>query len=113
VLYWQALEIRLLWTIHDCFVGYFTLRNIPWRGEKAAIVWLQAQDPAFLDLIQQCLAENEIARKFQLYEKLITQTIPDEMGMWNAAATTVVLNHSYSSESIRTSLGFWNELIGE
>ena len=46
-LYHQALELRLLYSVSELISAYFSFRNVPWRGEKAAVEYFQYNDPEF------------------------------------------------------------------
>ena len=110
-LYLTTLTFRLSWGVFECFTEYFVLRDMEWKGEKDAIEWLHTHAPAYLELVQACLLENNINKKFPLYEKVLTATIPDEMGIWKEASVGVTLQQPYSEEAIKAALRFWDELV--
>ena len=87
--YQQTLDMRLLYSIAEVFSGYFDLRRLPWEGEKAAIRYLAAHAPEYLDLFQRCLAEADRVRKVQLYEQLAALTTAPVGGLWQDGTTAI------------------------
>jgi hypothetical protein len=110
--YLTALTLRLSWGIFECLLGYFVLRGMEWRGEKDAIGWLQTHAPTYLELVQACLSENNIHRKFPLYESVLKETIPENLGIWKENIVGVTLHQPYSEQAVKTALRFWNNLVG-
>jgi hypothetical protein len=92
--YWQALEIRLLYCLMDLLTAYFTLRNLPWQGEKAAIVHLKAHDPAFLAQFQHALRHGEMEEKFQDYTALAAQVLEPFGGVWADDECSVLMKEN-------------------
>jgi len=80
--YLQALEVRLLYCLMDLLSGYFVLRGIPWKGEKAALHFLHQHDPDYLTLFQQTLRQNKLTEKFRLYSLLVEHTVAGFGGIW-------------------------------
>lgn len=113
-LYQQALDIRLLYTLSDLFSHYFRIRRLPWRGEKAALLHLQAHDPEFLALWTRCLAETDRAYKFTLYEKLISHTLAPVGDLWQGIPTIFQFNDTSVTVGLLEQMdGYWQELVGE
>lgn len=50
-LYHSALEIRLLYSIVEALVEYFSMRHIYWEGEKTAVQYLEDHDPEYLSIV--------------------------------------------------------------
>ena len=111
--YQQALDMRLLYSVAEVFTGYFDLRRLSWEGEKAAIRYLAANDPEYLDLFQRCLAEADRARKAQLYEQLAALATAPASGLWQDGATAFNFKPEARSQPgmLEAALHFWESLI--
>jgi hypothetical protein len=111
--YQMTVDLRLLYTLMDLFSGYFTLRGLPWQGEKQAIRHLAAHDPSYLELFQQCLAEPERTRKVKLYERLAQLTLAPVGALWPPEATAVQLAGEAAAQpqAVEEALAFWESLI--
>ena len=51
-LYHEALNLRLLYSVMELVCGYLAWRDIPWRGEKQAIAYLQDKALDFYELFR-------------------------------------------------------------
>ena len=61
--YLVAADLRLaLYGPADLLFNYFHIRNIAWEGEKAAVRYLMAHDPAYLELLRAFIREGERER---------------------------------------------------
>jgi hypothetical protein len=109
--YLQALDVRLLYSIVDIFVGYFILRNIVWEGEKLAIKWLQEKDTDFLKKFQEYLSKTDRAEKVKLYRKLAQRALEPMGGLWKDKSLSIVPTGKFSEETIEKGFQFWNRLL--
>ncbi len=101
-LYHSALEIRLLYSIVEVLVGYFSMRHIYWEGEKKAIQYLEQNDPEYLFLFQKATRASNLQDKFTAYRDLIDKSFTTEYSKWNKDVAV-------SSEGDFGS--FWKELL--
>ncbi len=88
-IYREVVDFRLLYGLAEVMKAYFTVRGLPWRGEKEAIRHWTAHDPAYLTLFRSCLAETDRARKVAHYEELARRTLVPVGELW-AAGTAMV-----------------------
>jgi predicted nucleotidyltransferase len=111
--YLMAVDIRLLYSLPEVFVGYARARSMPWRGEKELIRYLQQHDQAFLDLFRQCIAETDRSRKVDLYERAAALALAPAGGLWQPKATSVQIraDESFQPAQIMHALEFWQSLI--
>jgi hypothetical protein len=116
----EAVDWRLIYGLGQVLSHYFTVRRIPWRGEKPAIHFLAANDPDFLGLLRRCLAATDRRRKFALYEELARAALAPVGGLWETGTTVVrpgpglgVASDADGPLAIEEALAFWRELIGE
>lgn len=87
-LYRDTVQIRIaVYGPADIWFGYFRMRKIPWRGDKAAIQHLRHHDHAFLKRYQQFIQENNLEQKLQLYEQVGAQAASPLGGLWPDNAT--------------------------
>jgi predicted nucleotidyltransferase len=110
--YSTAADIRAaLYGPADLFFSYFSIRKLRWEGEKAAVRYLMANDPAYLVLFQKFIAEADRARKFQLYEKLAALTIAPVGALWDPDVSVMTFEGDVGLESIAEATDFWDDLI--
>ena len=70
-LYRIAVTVRMAVYGHsDTWFGYFTLRKIPWCGDKAAVNYLLHHDPSFLEEYQQFIFAQLLNKNLTSTEKL-------------------------------------------
>lgn len=68
--YYEALEMRLLYSVSDVFTGYFEFRDITWRGEKVCMKYLKENDTAFYNTFIQYTKASNLSDKFKSYTDL-------------------------------------------
>ncbi len=82
-LYHSALEIRLLYSIVEALVGYFSMRHIYWEGEKKAIQYLEENDPEYLSIFQKAARTSNLPDKFTAYQDLVEKSFTTEYPKWD------------------------------
>ncbi len=87
--YREAVDFRLLYGLNDVMQAYFTVRDLPWRGEKEAIVYWMAHDPAYLAAFRAYFAETDRGRKVARYEELARRTLAPVGILWARGTATV------------------------
>ena len=115
-----SVDLRLLYSVFEVVLHYFTVRGLPWRGEKPAVRHLEAHDPAYLDRLRECLAEPDRTRKVELYEELAQLTLAPVGGLWGGGQTVVAAGAGWGAGpatpptgTVQSALGYWRELIGD
>ena len=114
--YLMAADMRLaLYGAPDLLFNYFVIRNLRWEGEKAAVRYLMAHDPFYLDLFRQFVAESNRECKFQLYEQLATLTVAPMGELWHDGTTVLGLLNpkEMSPDAMEDTLNFWERLMAE
>jgi len=89
--YQRALALRLLYAVADACSAYFTLRDQPWRGEKAAIRHWQSHDPKFLEKLDAFHDAAGVAARFAAYEAVVVAVLGPQQPLWEAASTQISL----------------------
>lgn len=114
----EAVDLRLLYSLIEVVAHYFTIRQLPWRGEKPAIRYLATHDPHYLDRLRQCLVEPDRQRKVALYEELARLTLAPVGELWTPGTTAVSVGPSYGARAgagpggtIEDALDFWQSLL--
>lgn len=100
-------------------MAYFTARGLPWRGEKEAIRYWMASDPAYLAQFRECLAETDRARKVARYEELARVTLAPVGALWERGTAMVGAGRGWgmgpdapkSANDIEDANAFWHALI--
>lgn len=88
----------------DLWFGYFTMRKMVWDGDKAAVRYLQQNDPDFLETYQQLINTTSLEDKLLLYEQAAVIASVPFGGVWQRNIT--VTNETQSFQ-------IWRELLGE
>jgi hypothetical protein len=111
--YLLAVDIRLLYSLPEVFVGYARVRGIPWRGEKELIRYLMQHDQQFLDLFRKTMAEVDRVRKTSLYEQAAALALAPLGGLWAADVTAlqVAADSTFAPGQVERVLRFWQNLI--
>jgi len=104
-LYRATVDVRMAIFGHmDVWTGYFTIRRLPYTGEKEAIRYLLAHDPDFLAHYGQFITEIETHAKFTHYERVAALAIAPYGELWSPDATAMNLSDS---------LDRWMDLFAE
>ena len=111
VVYETAVDMRLTYMLADVWLGYFTVRHLPWRGEKEAVRYWQAHDPRFLALFQQYQMTTERQEKFALYRQMAQQALAPVGGLRDEALLLVALEGTWAMGDVATAVKFWHELV--
>lgn len=77
----------------DLWFGYFAIRGQPWPGDKAAVHSLEAQDPDYLALFHQFIAESRRTEKARGYAELAAFAAAPLGGLWPPGWTGENLAH--------------------
>ncbi len=107
--YHAALELRLLYSVIELVTAYFTLRDIPWRGEKDAIQFLAVHDPEYRDLLFACMRSISLKEKMRGYEVLFQKTVTDPEQIWKADFV-VPVPQDRNAADMKSLLEFWKNL---
>ena len=112
--YQLAALVRMQWFgVGDLLAHYLTIRRQPWRGEKAALRYLQAHDPAYLARFQRFMHANDAAEKFAHYRQLAADATAPAGGLWPEHATVFQLGRADAGAELPVTAAeaFWTELI--
>ena len=82
LLYLEALELRLLYSVIEVICGYLAFRDISWRGEKEAVKYLKNNHQDFYDIFKSYSISNNLADKFRFYEQMIELVFTDKYKKW-------------------------------
>jgi len=109
-----TVDLMLSNGINEACRNYCLLRGIPWQGEKTALRFLQAHDPAYLALLRSCLAETERARRVHLFEQLVVATLQSTGETWQTGLTAIALEVSdYSPTDVNSALEYWESFFAQ
>ena len=111
-LYLQALEIRLLYSVPEILVAYFSLRGKPWRGEKKAVTYFKENDHEFSTLFDRYTKALTTDEKFRLYEDMASRALEPFGGLVGEEKVLVEANDQNDPESIKKAYEYWDSLLG-
>lgn len=111
--YRMAVDVRLLFSLHDLWRYYFLVRRLPSQGEKAQARYLETHDPAYLETFRECFAESNRTKKLQLYEELAQLTIAPIGSLWEDEVTSILPEPGlqWETHTVQTALSFWQGLL--
>lgn len=115
--YQEVVDFRLLFGLAEVMTAYFTVRGLPWQGEKEAILYWTAHDPAFLAQFRACLAEVDRGRKVAGYEQLARLTLAPVGELWARGTAMVGAGTGWGAGpdrlegSIEDANAFWQALV--
>lgn len=105
-LYRRVAAVRMaVYGQRDVWFGYFTLRRLPWTGDKAAIGWLLENDPAFLTAYESFINSPADSEEKQIwYERAAALATEPLGGLLPPEATAM---------NVAASLTLWEQLISD
>ncbi len=109
-LYHTALEIRLLYSVSELIVAYFSLRGIPWRGEKEAVKYLESNDAEALKVFIDYTKSQSLADRFRSYQALFKVVLYGDFQVWDKDFMVV---KDVKNQINETSASYIQELIGK
>jgi len=111
--YQMAVDLRLLFSLHEVWRHYFTARGLAVAGEKDQARYLRAHDADFLSAFQACLVETERGAKFQRYAQLAAAALAPLGGLWADGVTSVMpqAGAPWDADTPSQALAFWQELV--
>ncbi len=110
--YQAAVDLRVaLYGPSDLLFGYFEIRNLTWEGEKAAVRYLMAHDPSYLDQFQQFIREDNRDHKFERYEALAELTVAPLGSRWSDHPGAIGFSQTIGLETVDKAVAFWQQLV--
>ena len=111
--YQRAVDLRMLYQLADLMVDYFNLRGMAWAGEKEAIRYWQANDPAYLKLFTACCWEPDRRERVRLYGELVRVTIEPSGFSWDGDGPMFRLSPSsmMTPKNLCEAQNFWLTVI--
>ena len=81
-LYHEALEIKLFYSMEQVICAYFAFRDIPWRGEKNAVLFLKENSHEFYKLFQNYTSATSLKERFEAYSRMFNAVFTDKYKKW-------------------------------
>ncbi|MEM7031859.1 MAG: hypothetical protein AAF629_20055 [Chloroflexota bacterium] len=111
--YLMAVDMMLIRGLSSICHIYYQIHDLIWEGEKAAIRYLQSEDPAYFELFQACLQEMDRKQKALQYEQLVKETLKPVGSLWQPGITTVYLRDTALQPTHTNEvLQYWEHLLG-
>ena len=110
--YQQAIDLRMLYQLADLMVDYFWVRGMPWKGEKDAIRYWQANDLEYLELFTKCYREADRPERTRLYRQLVIVTMEPVGSSWDDGAMFRLSRPAdMTLENLQEARAFWKTLL--
>lgn len=106
-IYHQALELRLLYSVIELVVAYFSFRDIPWRGEKAAVKYLKQNDAVFFSALLAWLESSDRNEKMNHYQRLFEMVFFGKYQKWPDDFIVPLSDHNRDEEEL---ISFWQAI---
>ena len=110
-LYYEALEIRLLYSIPQLISGYLKFHGVVWQGEKFAISYLKENNRAFYDEFVAYSKSSTLEEKFNHYKNLVKATLNPEFPLWDKAKIYPKSNNDPMKLDEVELVNYWTSLI--
>lgn len=105
--YRKALELRLLHSVSELMTAYFSFRDMPWRGEKTAVKYLEQNDKEFLSTFEKYSKSASLDEKFKHYGELFNAIFFSDYQKWeDDFIVPIAKQNQYSQELV----SFWGKL---
>lgn len=109
-LYKKALQFRFLYSVIGLVTAYFAFRDLPWRGEKEAVKYFEANDEEYLNIFNQYNLSITLEDKMKYYLLLFNKTVTDNYPKWEE---DFVIPASNSTSYDNNLIEFWSKLMKE
>lgn len=107
-LYHKALGLRLLYSVSELVTTYFAFRDIPWRGEKAAIRYFEQFDAETYASFVRYLESPSLSERFEAYTKLFYQVSIKEYDPWKTDFLVALDTKNHIDNTLKP---FWRGLL--
>lgn len=112
-LYRLAAQVRMAWFgTSDLLTHTLILRGQAWQGEKAALRYLQTQEPDFLALYRRFLSVATPEAKLEIYGELVALALAPVGNPWPANATVLLPDDAAPDATPGDARRFWQDLTG-
>jgi len=112
--YRMTAEVRMaIYGTSGLLWDYFTIRRLPWEGEKRALRYLESLDPEYYKLFHQFVKAGTREKKLRLYEQLAKRTTAPAGGLWGENDTVLLFQEGTELQPgmAESALSFWDSLI--
>jgi hypothetical protein len=105
-------DLRLMACISGLPRLYMRVRGLEWRGEKAALRYLQEHTVSFFDHLTAFLEETERTKRVELSGLLVSEALAPIGQMWSDYSTAVYLRApSKHPQDVEQAIQFWADLL--
>lgn len=109
-----AVDMLLTSCLPATWRGYFDVRGLPWEGEKAALRYWAAHDPAYGEMVAECLAPGDRQVRLAAYRRLVERTLEPLAPPFGAGETAVMLaDADAGAAEAQAAVRDWEALLGE
>ncbi len=109
-IYHQALQIRLLYCVAELLNGYFILRDMLWKGEKEAIMYIKNKEKKLWKHFREFTKSTTIKDKFVCYEKMLNIVLKG-YPKWSKNNIIILSNQKNNFKQLNKLLKYLKKII--
>lgn len=110
----MTVDLRLAACMAGICRTYYRLHGLHWRGEKAALRYLQTHDIETFTLLSEFMKELDRTRKVDLCAHLLQRVLASSGGLWPEKTTALFLKiYQDHPTRVEEALTFWEGLLIE
>ena len=91
----------------ELITAYFSFRDIPWRGEKSAIKYLELNDKDLLSIFEKYTNSNSLTEKMKWYSELFHAIFFGEYQKWDDDFVIAISSKDQYDQNLNK---FWDSL---
>lgn len=112
-LHLTAFDMVLASCLPGTWRSYFSIRGIPWEGEKAALRYWSEHDADYMGILHRCLEAGSRPGRLTVYRELVAQTLSPVGSVFGRGETAAILSGSHDvAADVQRTLKFWDSLVG-
>jgi len=108
--YLEILNILLINSVIELVIGFLTLRNKPWRGEKDAIAFIEKRSPSFRHLFLKLNKAMSIESKMKIYKKMVKKVLPKGFSLYSYKEPVCISKNKNTKEEMNKLKIFWKRI---
>jgi len=93
--------------------AYFRARELPYPGEKPALVWLTEHDPTWTEMMERFYDTTDVKAQYQLTVRLTTRALEPLGGAWRSGEVLALGRHDGVQNLQAKGQALYRQLVGD